>query len=94
MESLEAGNLPIDESDAIDKNEDLFESIILGLRLNRGINMSELSEKYDIDFLSKYKAILENLLDSELIYIVEDNIILTELGRDLANQVFLQFMVD
>jgi oxygen-independent coproporphyrinogen-3 oxidase len=94
MSSLEAGNLPIEETDAIDKNEDLFESIILGLRLNRGINMSDFSEKYEIDFLAKYKDVLESLLDSSLIHIKEDNVILTEKGRDLANQVFLQFMVD
>ncbi len=94
IESLEAGNLPIDETDDIDKNEDLFESIILGLRLNKGINMTELSEKYEIDFLGKYKEVLESLIHSELIYIKEETIILTTLGRDLANQVFLQFMVD
>lgn len=94
IDSLEAGNLPIDETDPIDKNEDLFESIILGLRLNRGISMSEFSDKYEIDFLSKYKEVLENLLDQNLILIKEDIVILTEKGRDLANQVFLQFMVD
>jgi oxygen-independent coproporphyrinogen-3 oxidase len=94
IDALEAGNLPIDETDPIDKNEDLFESIILGLRLNRGISMSALSDKYDIDFLSKYKEVLENLLDQNLILIKEDTVILTEKGRDLANQVFLQFMVD
>ncbi len=94
IDTLEAGDLPIDETDAIDKNEDLFESIILGLRLNRGINMSEFSDKYEIDFLSKYKEVLEILLDQNLILIKEDTIILTEKGRDLANQVFLQFMVD
>lgn len=94
IDSLEAGDLPIDETDTIDKNEDLFESIILGLRLNRGINMSEFSDKYEIDFISKYKEVLENLLDQDLILIKEDAVILTEKGRDLANQVFLQFMVD
>jgi len=94
IESLEMGNLSIEETDAIDEKEDLFESIILGLRLNRGINMSVLSSKYNIDFIVKYKEVLESLLDSELIYINEGTIILTELGRDLANQVFLQFMID
>lgn len=94
IDALEAGNLPIDETDPIDKNEDLFESIILGLRLNRGINMSEFSDKYEINFISKYKEVLENLLDQNLILIKEDMVILTEKGRDLANQVFLQFMVD
>lgn len=94
MDSLEAGILPIDETNSIDSNEDLFESIMLGLRLNRGINMTELSSKYNIDFQNKYKDVIKSLFNANLIIIIEDRIILTELGRDLANQVFLQFMVD
>ncbi len=94
IEALEAGNLPIDETVTIDEAEDLFETIILGLRLNRGINMQSIGIKYGIDFLEKYSDAIKNLLNSELIHINEDTIVLTELGRDLANQVFLQFMID
>ena len=94
IESLEKNALPVIDTDEIDEKEDLFETIILGLRLNQGIRIEEINKQYQIDFNTRYKEVLETLLKSELIKIVEDHVILTKLGRDLANQVFVEFMID
>lgn len=91
---LSEGKLPIIEKEYIDTSEDLFESIMLGLRLNKGVSINKLNQKYNIDFNVKYAKALEKLLREGLVILTEDNIKLTIKGMDLSNQVFLQFMED
>lgn len=45
--------------ETLDKNDLLYEEIILLLRLKSGINIKEINKKYDIDFLKKYSKVLE-----------------------------------
>jgi len=92
IEQLE-NNLPVKiDEEEINEMEDLFETIILGLRLNQGIDMKTINQKYQIDFYSRYSSVLKKLEQSKLIKITEEKVCLTELGRDLANQVFIEFM--
>ncbi len=94
VETLKSGKLAIVEKDYIAPSEDLFETIILGLRLNEGIDMDEIGKRYAVDFRSLYSAVIEKCTRASLIEIDGSIIRLTELGRDLANQVFLDFMID
>lgn len=82
---------PIEASEEISDKEDLFETIMLGLRLNKGISIKQLNEKYNIEFEELYKEQLERLTSLKLIEIGE-SIRLTEMGRDVSNQVFVEFM--
>ena len=93
MDSIQKGESVIIDSEPIDAEEDLFESIILGLRLNKGIQIDLLNERYAIDFETRYKKVLSSLIQDHLIIREGNTIKLTELGRDLANQVFLRFML-
>ena len=93
MDSIQKGESVIIDSEPIDAEEDLFESIILGLRLNKGIQIDLLNERYAIDFEARYEKVLSSLIQDHLIIREGNTIKLTELGRDLANQVFLRFML-
>jgi len=93
MDSIQKGESVIIDSEPIDAEEDLFESIILGLRLNKGIQIDLLNERYAIDFEARYEKVLSSLIQNHLIIREGNTIKLTELGRDLANQVFLRFML-
>jgi len=93
MDSIQKGESVIIDSEPIDAEEDLFESIILGLRLNKGIQIDQLNERYAIDFEARYEKVLSSLIQDHLIIREGNTIKLTELGRDLANQVFLRFML-
>lgn len=80
------------DRETIYKAEDLFESIILGLRLNRGLNLQKINQQYQIDFKAKYKEKLIELERLGLIDMHEPNTLkLTTKGFDLSNQVFLSF---
>ncbi len=76
----------------IDKKEDLFEYIILRLRLNEGIILEDINRRYHMDFLVLYKDKINKLEAYNLITITDNSIRLTERGRDLSNRVFIEFM--
>lgn len=90
MLRLLASKSPIDENslEKLDEKDIINESIFLGLRMNKGIKFSEFEH---IDgFYDKCKG-LENL---ELIEFFEDNIRLTQKGREVSNSVFSELMID
>lgn len=91
QERITRGEKPIETKEVIDQEDDCFETIMLGLRLNVGINVLEINEKYSIHFMEKYKGVIKTLVDDSLVKIEGDTIKLTPLGRDLANRVFLAF---
>ncbi len=77
--------------DEINESDDLFEYIMLNLRLNKGFEMQTINKKYGIDFESHYKEELKKL-ESDHLIVVDERIKLTDRGRDLSNQVFLSFL--
>lgn len=89
---LDQNILPVEGEEVIDLEEDVFETIILSLRLNTGLDLLKFNNKYDVDFLIKYHDIIETLLAEKLIEKNNTHIKLTALGRDLSNQVFIKFL--
>lgn len=91
QEKIDQGEKPIVTEDIIEAEDEVFETIILGLRLNEGINMTDVGNLYRFNFREKYHAPLESLIKEGLIQISGETLVLTALGRDLANRVFLAF---
>lgn len=89
---IDDNKLPIKGKDVIDLKDDIFETIILSLRLNKGLNLQAFEEKYHFNFIEKYQDIVEGLLKDELIRVDDTHMSLTSLGRDLSNQVFIKFL--
>ena len=96
LEALNQNIKPVEAEMPIEQDEDLFETIMLGLRLNKGISIEAINAKYAIDFLEKYKKEIKKLKSQSLIlHDTKSKIIrLTARGRDLSNQAFLEFMAD
>lgn len=94
LDQIGNGVKPTVDQVEISEREDLFETIILGLRLNEGLNIHQLNARYDMDFLSENEAILSKLKTQGLVLITDDKLKLTLKGIDLSNQVFLAFMND
>lgn len=86
------GKKPISEQYTIDLQERMSEYMFLGFRLIKGINNSEFKNIFKQDMFDKYYAEFEELLKSKLIEADENNVRLTGLGLDLANQVFVKFV--
>jgi oxygen-independent coproporphyrinogen III oxidase len=75
----------------VNRAQALEENFFLGLRLNRGINLGRLGEKFGID-ATKFEQRIAGLEQDGLLVRLEDNLQLTSRGRLLSNEVFEEFI--
>ncbi len=91
IEKIDDKGNAMDGFEDIDMNEDMWETIILRLRLNEGLNISKFNEKYNKDFILLYGKTVTELIKEGLITKYNESITLTDLGRDISNYVFIKF---
>jgi oxygen-independent coproporphyrinogen-3 oxidase len=89
---IEAGTMPIVETTNLDANDVRAESIFLGLRLLRGINLNEHRARFGADLRTDYAADLARLTDAGLLELDNDLMRLTSNGALLSNEVFSVFV--
>jgi oxygen-independent coproporphyrinogen-3 oxidase len=87
----------IDMIDFIHKNtrgENMSEYVFLGLRKTEGINLSHFKKEFGRDFWETYGEETESLIGRGLLEVEEAHgqLRLTELGLDLANSVFVEYV--
>ncbi len=82
----------IEGYEELSEKEDVWETIFLNLRLNKGLNIIEFNKKFKKDFIRIYGDVVGEMQEQFLLVKKEDNIVLTEKGRDLSNLVFLKFL--
>jgi oxygen-independent coproporphyrinogen-3 oxidase len=89
---LEAGDTPLVETIELDESAARAESLFLGLRLMRGISLSEHRSRFGTDLRDDFKADLERLHAAGLIKLENDSMKLTTSGALLSNEVFATFV--
>ena len=77
----------------VSRSAALEESFFLGLRLNRGINLWELSSKFGEEAIGLVRAAIADLVETGLMEQRGDFVCLTARGRLLSNEVFERFLV-
>ncbi len=92
MEEYLENPLLKEEEIQLSEQENTENEIFLALRLAKGINVKEFNKKQNVDFVKKYKNILDKY--SDLISISEDSISLTERGFLLSNEIMSEFIVE
>lgn len=88
---LDKEQLPLNETESINKEMEIGEYIILGLRLIEGINKSEFKNRFNIDIWDIYSEQITKNVNNGLLIEDDCTIRLTKLGLDLANVVELDF---
>lgn len=68
------------------------EFIFLGLRLNKGIDLAEYSNRFGSNIEEKYDSELHRLTDAELVEVSDGNLRLTQKGMLFSNEVFAVFV--
>jgi oxygen-independent coproporphyrinogen-3 oxidase len=89
---VEAGQSPVVETTGLDERAARAESVFLGLRLMRGISLSEHRSRFGVDLRDDYTSDLERLSAAGLIEVSEDSLKLTTTGALLSNEVFATFV--
>jgi oxygen-independent coproporphyrinogen-3 oxidase len=76
----------------LEKNDLMFEYIMLRLRLTEGLNINEFNYKFSQEFKEMYKTKINFLMKNNLLEINNDFIRLTNKGMDISNYVIEEFM--
>lgn len=93
-QDLRNGKLPTDYEEFKTKKDEIFETMFLGLRQNKGIEIKKFNDRFGVNPMDIYKSQIEKLIKLNLLVINDGFIKLTKYGRDVSNQVFLEFIVD
>ena len=88
VSTIEKGESSIVERTELDEADERSESIFLGLRLMRGIDLKSYRARFGGDLREQYDGELMRLIDAELIEIADDVLKLTTRGAVLSNEVF------
>ena len=92
LSEIEAGADVRREPEHLTEAEQMEEFMILGLRRMCGIRRTEFQSRFGKPIETVYGSALQKLKKQDLITIEGDRIALTELGIDLSNQVFVEFL--
>jgi oxygen-independent coproporphyrinogen-3 oxidase len=88
VDLVDANKSPVIERTDLDQEDARSESIFLGLRLMRGLNLENYRAQFGADLLNENDADLRRLSDAGLIEIDEGRLRLTRRGARLSNEVF------
>ncbi len=91
---IDNNELPIDQEtkENIDRDMKVAEYIMLGLRLNEGIEKSEFKNRYGIDVEDAFKGKLEKFKKDDLIIEDKETLKLTDKGLDVCNLIFVEIL--
>jgi len=92
IEKIENYTLALAGEEIINKNMEIAEYCILGIRFVEGISLSKFKERFGIHINNIYKNVIQKNMAKGLLYNKGDYIRLTPKGLDLANQVEVDFL--
>jgi len=94
IKEVEAGQDIRRETERLTEAEQMEEFMILGLRRMCGVSRTEFQNRFGKPIETIYGPALQKLKGQKLITMEEDCIALTELGIDVSNQVFVEFVTE
>ena len=90
---LEMENLAIAEKNKLSRLEKIEETMMLGLRLNQGVSLTDFYHRFNQSLLNIYQEEIDKLVANGLILVDENKVLLTDQGRELANRVLASFIL-
>lgn len=82
----------LDHDIKLEKNDELFEKIMMGLRLTQGINLTEINKLFCINFQEKYKVIIEKYIQMNMLEIQDNYLKTTDSGMNYLNNILIEFI--
>jgi oxygen-independent coproporphyrinogen-3 oxidase len=86
---VNAGNLPVEETETLTMEQLRLEAFYLGLRTKRGINLEDFKNRYQYDLFTEKKKLLDKLQKEELISVQNGHLYPTPTGIALADSLSL-----
>jgi len=90
--AIERGEKAIAWSEELAPEAAFRETMVMGLRLNAGVEVARLRQRFGIDALTYYREALAKLMAAGFIQHTDGYLRLTEAGRMIANQVLAELV--
>lgn len=85
---------PVEQVDVTTPAIDVAETMMMGMRLNRGVTHQRFEERFGVDVRDVFPQEVERLRTLGLVDVTDTAIQLSERGRLLGNEVFAEFIGD
>ncbi|WP_050635390.1 radical SAM family heme chaperone HemW [Candidatus Stoquefichus sp. SB1] len=82
----------LSEDIKLSQDDELFEKIMMGLRLTEGICIAEMNELFDIDFLIRFETPIQKYLHYNMLEIKDGYLTTTSLGMNYLNTILVDFL--
>jgi oxygen-independent coproporphyrinogen-3 oxidase len=89
LAAINAGNLPVEETEILTMEQLLLEALYLGLRTRKGLYLEEFKNQYHCDLLTEKKKMLDKLQEEGLISIQDGHLYPTPTGLAVADSLSL-----
>ena len=89
---VESGKSVVIEEEKLDNEASFRETVIMGLRMNKGVSLNILERRYGISLEKYYGKTLQNLLLGGMLEKVSGYLRLTDSGRAFANGVMAELV--
>jgi len=83
--AINAGNLPIEETEILTMEQLRLEALCLGLRTKKGVYLEDFKNRYDCDLFAEKKKMLDKLQEEGLISIQDGRLYPTPTGLAVAD---------
>lgn len=75
------------------KDDMIFEFVMMGMRMDKGINENEFERRFGIKAQTLYKKQLDKFINGGFIEKTDGNIRFTDKGRDVSNSILCEFIL-
>jgi len=82
-----------DEEVVLEPNDKISEFMMMGLRMDRGINCSEFKKRFGVRIEEIFSKQIEKFISLGLMKQCGDNYSLTDMGIDISNSILCEFMI-
>jgi oxygen-independent coproporphyrinogen III oxidase len=80
-----------ESTEIIDARTRAKEAIMLGLRMNAGINLKQFEQTFHFDLLESHSSLISRLAESNLLICAGGRLILTAIAQPVANSIIAEF---
>ena len=80
------------ESEKLDSEASFRETVIVGLRLVQGVDLTVLEQRFNLDPVAYYGDILTDLVEQKMIEITGNMLRITDQGRPLSNSIMAELV--
>ncbi len=92
VKELGEGKLPVRDTQKIERGEEMFETVMLGLRKTAGILRADFERRFGVDPVEHYAPAVTELELDGMLEVTEERLFLTKHGLDFQNEALIKFM--